>query len=312
MTTENHFLQSEDWERFQVALGRRTFRGAVDGCNYLSILESTPVGKYLYVPYGPSAKNKACFEKTISELKKLAKKNSCFFIRVEPTEGVKMTDLKELGFRKIPEINPEHTWVLDLARDEEVLLAEMKQNNRNLFRNYTGKGIEISHTSDPRKIHYLTSLLNQVARNNTISVYGEEYLKKQMEIGIATLYLAKLNGEIIAASLVYDSPTTRYYAHAAADYEHRKLSAGTSLVAKMIFDAKESGLRTFDFYGITTSDDPNHPWYGFSKFKKSFGGSQKTYLGTWDFPINKLRYSFFVKLRGMNRRARKFKNILKK
>ena len=46
----------------------------------------------------------------------------------------------------------------------------------------------------------------------------------------------------------------------------------------MIIDAKHNGRKKFDFWGVTTSEDPNHPWYGFTKFKKSFGGELVTIM----------------------------------
>ena len=97
----------------------------------------------------------------------------------------------------------------------------------------------------------------------------------------------------------------RYYAHAATDEEHRKLMAGTIILIQMIVDAKESGMETYDFWGITTSEDPKHPWYGFTQYKKSFGGEQVDYAGTWDLPVKKARYSLYKIVRKINRAKRK-------
>ena len=56
---------------------------------------------------------------------------------------------------------------------------------------------------------------------------------------------------------------------------------------------------------ITTSEDKNHPWYGFTQYKKSFGGFEVDYSGTWDFPLNKRKYSLYKKIRKANRLLRK-------
>ena len=110
-----------------------------------------------------------------------------------------------------------------------------------------------------------------------------------------------------AAALVYDYDGVRYYAHAAADYEHRKLRAGTVLLVQMILDAARAGQQTFDFWGITTSTDPEHPWAGFTQYKKSFGGRQVDYAGTWDLPLNKRKYQLYKTLRQVNLRVRKLR-----
>jgi lipid II:glycine glycyltransferase (peptidoglycan interpeptide bridge formation enzyme) len=308
---DKHFLQSTNWRKFQESLGKPVFEESGDGWSFLATLETTPLGNYLYAPYGPTVQNKTAFQSALEALVRLAETKNAVFIRIEPTHGVEAATLRSAGFRKIKEINPEHTWVLDLAQPKQTILDQMKQNNRNLFNNYTRKGLSVHHTSDPAKITLLTRLLSGVAERNHIHTHASDYFEKQMTEAGATLYYATLPeantpDHAIAAALVYDSPTTRYYAHAAADYDYRKLSAGTVLLAQMIMDAKSKGLRTFDFYGITTSDNPSHPWAGFTKFKQSFGGSALAYAGTWDLPLRKSRYRAFTVLRATNRRLRRF------
>ena len=34
----------------------------------------------------------------------------------------------------------------------------------------------------------------------------------------------------------------------------------------------------------------NHPWAGFTKFKRSFGGHDVTFAGAWDLPLQHSRY----------------------
>jgi lipid II:glycine glycyltransferase (peptidoglycan interpeptide bridge formation enzyme) len=106
----------------------------------------------------------------------------------------------------------------------------------------------------------------------------------------ATLYIADYEDTPIAVAFVFDSKDTRTYAHAAADDTYRKLNAGTAIVGQMILDAKTAGLQFVDLYGIADSDDPHHPWAGFTKFKKSFGGEPITYPGAWDLPLRPLQY----------------------
>ena len=70
-----------------------------------------------------------------------------------------------------------------------------------------------------------------------------------------------------------------------------------ALLSEMIFEAKERGLERFDFYGITDNDDPHHPWAGFTAFKKSFGGQERRYLGTWQKVNRPLLYRLYQFLR---------------
>ena len=125
-----------------------------------------------------------------------------------------------------------------------------------------------------------------------------------MPVGAAALYVARLDGEPIGASLVYDSDDTRTYAHAAMDFEHRRLSAGIPLVVRMVLDAKQKGLSRFDLFGTAPEDaGPDHPWHGFTKFKKSFGGRPDSYPGTWDLPLCRGMYAAYTGVRAAREAA---------
>ena len=313
-----HFLQSPAWEAYQKLEGKTTFRLHGDTYDALAILEHTPVGNYLYCPYGPTlaeptTKNLAL---ALDALRGLATRHHAIFIRLEPT--FPLTDPAALHLQKSHDLNPAHTWVLDLTESESDLFANMEKEKGRLWRNHAKKGIVIRQTKDPAEISILTNLLAGVGSRNHFIPQSATHLQNQLKSGFATLYIAELGPHTlpvddqqlakpipIAASLVYDYAGVRYYAHAAADQAHRKLVAGTILLVQMIVDAKAAGQTTFDFWGITTSSDPHHPWYGFTKYKKSFGGHQVDYAGTWDLPLHPVRYRLYQALRATNRLRRK-------
>lgn len=302
-----HFLQTDTWKSFKEIGGAITFKDASEHWSYIAYLEKTPLGSYLFTPYGPTLNKKSDLGSALKSLKTLAKSSGSLFIRIEPTQQITQSDIKKYHLKKTKNQNPEHTLILNLTPSPDELLNNMKQNNRNLYRNYIKKGIKIKKTQNPNKISILTHLIAGVSAHNHFHAHDQAYLKSQLASGFATLYIAELDQKPIAASLVYDTPTTRIYAQAAADYQHRKLSAGTILVIQMIMDAKQSGQKYFDFWGITLSENPKHPWYGFTKFKKSFGGEVVTYSGTYDLPIRKIRYRLYSIIRAINLGIRRLK-----
>ncbi len=295
-----HFLQSSAWESFQTALGRTSVTRRGDGWSYLAFLESGAGNTRLYAPYGPTLATAENLNSAVASLREEALKLNATFIRIEPFEHIPATILRGLGFKPVSyqQLNPSHTQVIDLTPSADDILASMSQNSRNLTRNFAKKGLVITQTTDPGDITILTTLLANVATRNNITPHSLDYFKTQAEtlfpIGAASLFYASLEGIPIAASLVYDSPTTRYYAHAAANDKYRKLSAGTALVGHMILDAKIKGLRSFDLYGIAPDGHAaNHPWAGFTKFKQSFGGEAVTTSGAWDLPLKPLPYLLY-------------------
>lgn len=305
------FLQSASWQVFQEALGRTTYTDSGDGWSYLAIKEVGTLNTRLYTPYGPMCVAPASFDNALASLKTLATKERVTFIRVDPTSGISPDELRQRGLRPVTyqQLQPSHTQMIDLSQDKDAILAGMSQNSRNITRNYHKKGVTIRASHDPADITTLTALLASVASRNHITAHSDRYFRVQatalFPTKSATLYIAEFAGKAIAAALVYDSDDTRTYAHAAADDEYRKIGAGTALLGQMILDAKDKGLTSFDLYGIAPNDDPSHPWAGFSKFKRSFGGTPVTYPGAWDLPVNKFGYFVYRMYQTVYRRLRR-------
>lgn len=295
-----HFLQSDAWATFQADSGRTVIRDNGDSWQYQAIVESGTLNRRLYTPYGPAATDEASFDQAVNSLRRVAAIQRADFIRTEPTAGVDASYLKKAGFKPVTyaQLQPSHTQIIDLTIGRDAVLAGMSQNSRNITRNYHKKGLVVHTSQDPADITILTNLLAAVAARNHIRTHDTDYFTQQaaslFPLGAATLYYATLEveGKIhpVAAALVYDSDTTRYYAHAAADDTYRKLSAGTALLGQLILDACDSGQQFVDLYGIAPNDDPTHRWAGFTKFKKSFGGESVTFLGAWDLPLKPVRY----------------------
>lgn len=338
---KTHILQSKNWEKYEKLEGHQTFRLETPDYTTLAILHQTPLGNYLYCPYGPainptlapfyplsdheslptsqktsadsSAAEKA-LQDALAALVSLATEKNATFIRIEPTLALNAAKMAKIGknlghtIKKSHDLDPAHTWVLDLNADEDTLLANMESRKVRYWRNHAKKGISLRTTQNPDEITVLNDLLQKLGEVDNFTPQDENHLKNQLKSGFATLYIADLAENPIAAALIYDHNDTRYYAHAATDFEHRKLAAGTIILIQMILDAKKNGQKFYDFWGITTSTDHNHPWYGFTMYKKSFGGRQINYSGTYDIILNPTKYRAYHLLRCANRTLRKLKN----
>lgn len=364
-TFSTHLLQSKEWQKYEELEGHQTIR--LEGKNYAltAVLHETPLLNYLYVPYGPSASNKTALLNALKALKRFAESKNISFIRIEPTLALGAPEMakiaKKLGLKcqKSHDLDPAHTWILDLNTNQEDLLKNMESRKVRYWRNHEKKGMKIRTTKDPSEITILTDLLKNLGEIDNFTPQTETHLKNQLKSGFATLYIIELQREDsepsseggesgdttlsssgalrrlqpsdrgrapmttgdanpgatedssisdsnpIAAALIYDHDETRYYAHAATDFTHRKLAAGSILLIQMILDAKESGKKFYDFWGITISNDKNHPWYGFTQYKKSFGGRQVDYTGTYDLILHPFKYNLYSLLRKINRSLRK-------
>jgi lipid II:glycine glycyltransferase (peptidoglycan interpeptide bridge formation enzyme) len=307
-----HFLQTQAWADFQSSLGRKVHRQSGPGWSFVAVEERNPAGKVLYAPYGPVASSPEAFDAALAALVGVARSRGAVFVRIEPVSaGLEMPgaveELRRRGLQPAP-VNqqPELSWVVDLDGDFKDVLAAMKPVNRNLYRNIHKKGVTFRTSQDPEDIRILLNFLHMTARRNGFKPQSDEYLTQVaaslMPAGAATLFIAELHGGPIAAALAYDSADTRTYAHAALDDSHRKLSAGIPLLVTLMADAKDRGLRHVDLWGVAPADQPDHKWAGFTAFKKSFGGHEVSYPGTWDLPVKKLRYAAYQLARKLRSR----------
>lgn len=300
-----HFLQSAAWQAFQEARGRQVFERSGEGWQYRAILEPGTLlsPARLYCPYGPTITSERALATALESLRALGRSLKVGYIRIEPL-GAEY-DARKLKLREVSYSQPSHTLQVDLTPNKDTIVANMKQNNRSIYRNYSKKGLSYHQSDDPADIRHLLTLLHEVAASNKITVHSDEYLTQQAEtllpLKAAKLHLMRYEDDVIAAALTYHTDTTCYYAHAGASHEHRKLAASTALLAEIIMDAKKDGLEVCDLYGITTSDDPKHPWAGFTRFKKSFGGKQVDLSPTYELPLRSFHYSVY----------RLFKSVLK-
>ena len=373
--TQSHF-----WRDLQRDLGETCFYENHGKTHYLAILKSTPVGKYLYLPYGPIIKTEPQFEKFLAEIEGLAHKYKAFFIRIEPQE-VKFLNFVPANAVKTTDLNPRETWILDLIEGNghqlsakhiklptlaETASATPDQNPHlapyydtsylpdhiksklpsRLLRYYRAagkKGITIETSHDPADLDYLLDLQKALASKKGINTFSRHYLETELKQPFATLYLVKYQPateapasknpsksttpssqknssnptissapansptpEVIAAGLVFDNRHTRYNIQGAQSELGKKLHATGILTIQLILDAYKKGLIAFDFWGIAPDGAaPDHPWAGFTAFKKTFAGREQRYSGTYDIVLNPAKYRLYQLFRSLNRRLRK-------
>lgn len=298
-------LQSSSWADFQAALDRPSVRNHGSHWAWQGFERRSRGLFYLIVPYGPTVYSQA--SEALQSVVDASRQGGYDFIRLEPRGLVYEAELQALGARQIKEVQPQHTFVLDLQPDEEALRRGLESGHRNRINTTAKRGITIRQVKDLQPLDDFLRLMADTAQHARIVNYPDSYYRTLAETlvpqGVASFYVSEVEGKVASVSLVYDWGTTRSYAHTGNDQAlNRQYKVAVSAAWAMILDAKAAGLTQFDFWGAAPDDSADHKWAGITSFKKAFGGERVSTLGTWDIPLKKSKYrayQVYRKLRGL-------------
>jgi lipid II:glycine glycyltransferase (peptidoglycan interpeptide bridge formation enzyme) len=307
-THPNTFLQSWAWGEFNQALGRKIWRlgvfteDRVVGICLLA-LHQTRLGNYLYSPRGPllSWDNWQVFDNLFSKIKEIGKEQNAIFIKLDPAlpAEIKISDpFKKRGFTPaVTFVQVEDAWLLPLDKPEDQILMGMRKTTRYLIRAEEKQWVRIDTSDRLADVKTFVDLLYQTASRKGFVNHPKDYYIKQFEIlakeGIEKIFIAKKGSETLSMAMIAFYGDMGNYLHAASNPKSKE-SVGYALQWEAIKEAKRRGCKYYNFWGVVKDKNfrPGHPWYGFSLFKRGFGGIKYTYLRAQDFPLNN-RYYFY-------------------
>lgn len=309
-----HFLQSADWADFHESLGTKVLRHQSKNGDFIAFVERShgKVGKLLsrlYIPYGPYIGHKKHLADLLMEAEELGKENGADYIRIEPLGlPIGPKELEKLGYdKRLKPSQPEQTSIVDISgKSEDEIVASMNATNRNLWRanKNAEQGLTFTVSYDSSDTAPLVDMMRITAERLGLVFHDGEYTRKMVEIlgprkVCGVVYALKDGKELAGAQFAVDeSAKTLYYLHAGSYIEARNFNAGNLLLTYLILHAHERELDSVDLFGVAPKDaGRDHPQAGFSSFKRSFGGSDMEYNGTWEKGLNSLKYKLMTKVR---------------
>lgn len=290
-----HFLQSRAWARCQVRMGARVYFASDERWMWLGLVRQVGPFRRLYLPYGPQAQDTDALCDALAVAATCARAQRCQYVQFEPWSRARL-DPARCGARRVRARQAEYTRIVRLDVDESVLRAGLSKGHRSAISAAERKHIVVEPTTDPAALEQFLAMLRETSDRTGMPIYDDAYYRAIIaELGPsreAALYVARHQERAIGAAIILDLGDTRYYAFAssASDDEARRLGPGPPLVWRSMMDARVAGRTTFDFWGIAPPDEPDHPWSGFSAFKRSFGGEVLRRNGTWDLPVRPVAY----------------------
>lgn len=285
-------------------------------------------GRHIAVPYGPvlDAAMSADDRRTLlaalaAALRDRAKRNGCAFVRMSPfltqSDGGALFDgLRAAGEKPVRSplhLLAEHVWYLPLTandawtgtdpgapRPAEEILMQLRKTTRNLVRRAEKDGVTVEASADPvNDLQHFIALHDETRKRHKFTPYTNAFFRAQVARfaprGEVTLYLARYQGQVIAASVHMHAFGETSYHHGASASAFAKVPASYLVQWTAIRDALERGDRVYNFWGIAPMapdaegdlkpTDKQHPFAGVTLFKTGFGGALLELAPCVDLPI---------------------------
>ena len=313
-----HILQSWQWGDFKEGYGWRAARIAwldENGSPQAAAqtlsrsLTQNPIGRQfrvLYCPRGPVLDwaQEDLRRQVLSDLADYAAQHRAIFLKIDPdlpigyglqgepdSEGdavglAVLDDLASYGWRESAEqIQFRNTLTLDLTTPEEALLAGMKQKTRYNVRLAKRRGVSV-RLGEVQDLDLLYQMYAETSLRDGFVIRSPEYYQDAwgafIQAGMAQPFIAQVEGEPIAAIIVFRFAGTALYMYGMSRREHREKMPNHLLQWEAIRWASQVGCVTYDFWGAPNQLDPQDPMWGVFRFKRGFGARLVRTIGAWD------------------------------
>ncbi len=301
----SHPLQSLEWGEFRKKTGVKVVQknGLQLTIHNIPYLPWT-IG---YFPKGPLPD-----KKMLDELQKIGKEENCIFIQLEPNIGINTSEVAEWTPRRWKHLNlqssfhplfTKYTFILDLTKSEDELLKNMHPKTRYNIRIAQKHNVEVVEDNSDKAFETYLRLTRETTKRQGFYAHTEQYhrlmwktLQPKMEDNKLTahLFLAKYNGEVLVAWILFVYKDTLYYPYGASSNEYRETMASNLMMWTAIKFGKKLGLKKFDMWGaLGENPDPKDPWYGFHRFKEGYGPKLVEFIGSYDLVIQPFLYQFY-------------------
>ena len=289
-----HMLQGRPWACFQQAYGNPAVWCQTQDWSWMAVVIKGRGVRYLYAPFGPTVSTLNGLNEAIASLKAAAQALNLDFVRCEPY-GIDEEIIKATKLRKSWSVQPQETLIINLKQDPAILRSQLSSSHRNTINGAERRGLIMRSSTDMKDFKIFIDLMHATSRSRHFHGYSDSYYKILAEtlipMGKAKFFIAEHEGKAVSATLCMDYQKTRAYSFTGNDPNSRNLRATAPLVWKIILDSRSEGFDLFDLWGIAPiGAGKDHPWSGFSEFKRSFGGTEVFYSGTWELPIKSLKY----------------------
>jgi peptidoglycan pentaglycine glycine transferase (the first glycine) len=168
------------------------------------------------------------------------------------------------------------TILLDIAKSESDLLADMAKKTRQYIRKSAAEGIMIKQIRTKDELDECLFIYRQTADRAKFNLHTDQYYLDVFNLmgDHSPIFAAYLEGKPIAFLWMAISADTAYELYGGMNEDGQRLRANYALKWHVIRKVKEWGLSKYDFGGLVVG--------GVSIFKQGWATEETSFAGTFD------------------------------
>jgi lipid II:glycine glycyltransferase (peptidoglycan interpeptide bridge formation enzyme) len=295
-----HILQSRGWAAVKEQGGWRARRFVLEENGEISgvaqaLLRDLPLGqRYAYAPRGPLLRDVARLPEAARAVAAALRDSGAFLLLFDPEvpDGAAANALERAGLvRASSRVQPARTLVVDISREPDSLLGEMRRKTRQYIRKAERDGVATEEGDDIAEFYRIERV---VAERNRFGLHERGYFEAIWRVfqpqGRAHLFFARLGEERIATLLVLRWADRAWEMFGGWTGEHPEARPFYLLKWRAMLRLRQLGVRSYDMWGLAETARSDDPMAGVENFKLGFGGEQRAYVGAWEVPVKPLLY----------------------
>ena len=323
-------LQTSQWAEVKARMGWEAFpklwindAGEVEAAALILKrpinLGPLPTGTcFLYVPRGPLMdwSDEKLRDRVMADLADFGAQQHALFVKIDPdipeSFGEPGTDefVENTAGQSLRRYYESHGWSFSPQQIQfansvwintepslDALLAAMKQRTRYKVRLAEKKGVAVRRGS-PSDFEAIADLYAETSARDGFLIREKDYYldvwTRFYAAGMLTPLIAEVEGQMVAAVMIFVTGDTARYVYGMSGPEHREKMPNYLLQWEAVKLAKEKGCRTYDLWGAPDEFVESDRMWGVYQFKRGLGGSVVITPGAWDLPLNKAGYNLFI------------------
>jgi lipid II:glycine glycyltransferase (peptidoglycan interpeptide bridge formation enzyme) len=299
------FPQLWEWGELREASGWRPIRVAVGKTPAQPLAGAQVIVRHVpligwrlgYAPRGPLGQldDPAIRKALIGALRDLGQSERIATLKVDPeatAESPFGAALLRSPWRASSKVQPPRTRLIDLAPDEETLLANLGKKHRQYVHKAERDGVTVEHfdgtadeaTTTQALAGFYAIYAHTAERAGFVArvpAYYERVWRLFAPAGHARLSFAVLNGERVATLFHFTCGDRAAEAYGGMTDAGAASRANYLLKWEAIRAFRADGFAAYDLWGIATG--------GIAQFKEGFGGGQVDYVGARDLPLRPIQ-----------------------